>query len=80
MLPDTIHIVFDIQPKGTPLTPKYKLTVGVEYEANVINRTLGLYQLHDDNGTAFNVSTWGRSYTNGGNWHIKESYIEVEED
>ena len=68
MVPDSLHIVFDKFPRSA--LGKYQLTVGKQYQAQVINTDLRLYSLVDDAGTSFNISTYGRTYTNGGNWHV----------
>ena len=69
MRADSIEIVFDRMPPSSKRLG-YKLTTGVPYPATLTNRELGLYSLTDDNGTPFNVSSWGAGYINGGYWHI----------
>lgn len=71
MLPDTIDIVFDRQPPSAKRLGII-VTTGRNYTATVANKELGLYALIDDKGKPFNVSTWGRSYTNNGYWHIDD--------
>lgn len=68
MAPDTLQIVFDKFPQSA--RGKYQLTVGKQYQAQVMNSDLRLYSITDDAGTALNVSTYGQGYTNGGYWHI----------
>lgn len=63
-----IEIVFDKYPPSAK--GKYQLTLATPYKAVLINADIGLYSLVDDAGVQFNVSTFGRTYTNGGNWHI----------
>ncbi|WP_020190749.1 hypothetical protein [Pseudomonas putida] len=68
MRPEELEIVFDKYPPSA--VGKYLLTVGKPYTALRQNEALGLYSLVDDAGVAFNVSTYGAGYTNGGYWHI----------
>jgi hypothetical protein len=69
MRPGEIKIVFDKYPPSA--VGKYQLTVGTPYSAVLKDDALGLYGLEDDAGVAFNVSVFGRTYTNGGCWHIE---------
>jgi hypothetical protein len=71
MRPDALQIVFDKIPQYA--VGKYLLTVGKQYQAKAKNLEMGLYSLEDDAGTAFNVTTYGQGYTNGGYWHICQS-------
>lgn len=66
--PDELKIVFDKFPRSA--VGKYQLTVGATYKAVKNDAAVGLYSLVDDAGVAFNVSTYGQGYTNGGYWHI----------
>jgi hypothetical protein len=67
MRPDELKIVFDKYPPSA--VGKYRLTVGAPYKALKLDDALGLYELTDDAGVKFNVSTYGAGYTNGGYWH-----------
>ena len=78
MLADSIEIVFDTVPQSAKRL-NIAITTGIQYPANVARREVGLYSLVDDKGREFNVSTYGRSYTNGGNWHIVGEGVDSEE-
>jgi hypothetical protein len=68
MRPDEIKIVFDKFPPSA--VGKYRLTLAKEYTALKLDDALGLYGLVDDADVKFNVSLFGATYTNGGNWHV----------
>lgn len=70
MRAENLKIVFDKYPPSA--VGKYQLTLNQSYPAKLINSELGLYQLVDDVGTTFNVSTYGAGYSNGGYWHTVE--------
>jgi hypothetical protein len=71
MLGDSIEIVFDRHPPSASRL-NIAIATGKPYAATIANRELGLYSLVDDNGRQFNVSTWGRTHTNNGYWHIDD--------
>lgn len=68
---DNITIVFDRRPPSAHRL-NIAITTGKPYAATIANRELGLYTLVDDNGRKVNVSTWGRTHTNNGYWHIDD--------
>lgn len=69
MRPTELQIVFDKYPPSAK--GKYQLTVGTPYTATLKDDALALYTIQDDAGASLNVSLYGRSYENGGCWHIK---------
>lgn len=65
--PDPV-VIFDRAP---PRRTHFCLTFGRPYQTCLVDQDLRLYEITDDRGQRMRISLYGRTYMNGGYWHLQ---------